>query len=106
MNQHQERAAAVRHLVDGARRSEREGVTYATLDKIGGLLSALAGRADLFPQEEVPLGPDGGIYRLSEDPDHRFALYASAGWVRPAEPPDQHTHRGVISGPCSGAGQA
>ena len=36
------------------------------------------------PRRALPAGrisarADGGIYRLSEDPDHRFALYASAG---------------------------
>src|SRR5262249_61022908 len=98
MNQHQQRAEAVRHLVDEARRLERTGVNYATLEKIGGLLSALARRAELFPQEEFPLGPDGGIYRLSEDPDHRFALYASAGG-RPAKmPPHNHTTWAGIAG--------
>src|SRR5215470_4410993 len=98
MNQHQQRAEAVRHLVDEARRLEKTGVSYATLEKIGGLLSALAGRAELFPLEEFPLGPDGGIYRLSEDPDHRFALYASAGG-RPAKvPPHNHTTWAIIAG--------
>src|SRR5262249_60246764 len=98
MNQHQQRAEAVRHLVDEARRLERTGVNYATLEKIGGLLSALARRAELFPQEEFPLGPDGGIYRLSEDPDHRFALYASAGGPGKKVPPHNHTTWAGIAG--------
>ena len=46
MNLHQERAAAVRHLVDEARLIEKAGVTRANLDKIGVLLSSLASRAD------------------------------------------------------------
>src|SRR5882757_5248557 len=98
MNQHQERTAAVRHLVDEAKRIEKAGVTTASLDKIGGLLSSLAGRADLFPQDEFPLGPDGGIYRLSEDPDHRFALYASAGGAGKKVPPHNHTTWAIIAG--------
>src|SRR4051812_36047688 len=98
MNLHQERAAAVRRLVDEARRIEKAGVTTANLDKIGGLLSSLAGRADLFPQDEFPLGPDGGIYRLSEDPDHRFALYASAGGPGKKVPPHNHTTWAIIAG--------
>ena len=77
---------------------EKTGVTTATLDKIGGLLSELAGRADLFPQDEFPLGPDGGIYRLSEDPDHRFALYASAGGPGKKVPPHNHTTWAIIAG--------
>ena len=98
MNQHQERTAAVRHLVDEARRIEQNGVNYATLEKIGGLLSSLANRADLFPQDEFPLGADGGIYRLSEDPDHRFALYASAGGAGKKVPPHNHTTWAIIAG--------
>ena len=42
MTLHQERAAAVRRLIDEARTIEKSGVTYANLDKIGGLLSSLA----------------------------------------------------------------
>jgi rhodanese-related sulfurtransferase/predicted metal-dependent enzyme (double-stranded beta helix superfamily) len=98
MNQHHERAAAVRQLVDQARAIEQIGVNYATLEKIGGLVASLASRADLFPQDEFPLGPDGGIYRLSEDPDHRFALYASAGGAGKKVPPHNHTTWAVIAG--------
>ena len=98
MNLHQQRALAVRHLVDEARRIEGEGVTRQTLEKIGGLISKLASRAELFPQEEFPLGADGGIYRLSEDPDHRFALYASAGGAGKKVPPHNHTSWAIIAG--------
>jgi rhodanese-related sulfurtransferase/predicted metal-dependent enzyme (double-stranded beta helix superfamily) len=98
MNQHQERSRAVRQLVDEAREIEKAGVTPATLDKIGGLVAKLAGRADLFPQDEFPLGADGGIYRLSEDPNHRFALYASAGGPGKKVPPHNHTTWAVIAG--------
>lgn len=98
MTLHQERAAAVRRLIDEARQIEKGGVTYANLDKIGGLLASLASRADLFPQEEFPLGADGSIYRLSEDPDHRFALYASAGGAGKKVPPHNHTTWAIIAG--------
>ena len=95
---YQERSHAVRRLVDQAREIEKTGVTHANLDKIGGLLADLARRADLFPQDEFPLGSDGGIYRLSEDPDHRFALYASAGGPGKKVPPHNHTTWAVIAG--------
>src|SRR5215470_13977941 len=98
MNLHQQRAEAVRHLVDEARRIEKTGVSHATLEQIGGLLGALASRAELFPQAEFPLGADGGIYRLSEDADHRFALYASAGGRPMKVPPHNHTTWAVIAG--------
>ena len=98
MSLHQERAAAVRQLVDQARGLEKNGVTRATLDQIGVLLASLARRAELFPQAEFPLGPDGGIYRLSEDPDHRFALYASTGGAGKKVPPHNHTTWAIIAG--------
>ncbi|HZP98049.1 MAG TPA: rhodanese-like domain-containing protein [Reyranella sp.] len=95
---HRERAEAVRHLVAEAREIEKGGITYATLDKIGGLLASLARRTELFPQDEFPLGADGGIYRLSEDPDHRFTLYASAGGAGKKVPPHNHTTWAIIAG--------
>lgn len=98
MNLYQERAAAVRRLIDEARTIEKDGVTRASLEKIGGRLSSLASRAELFPQEEFPLGAEGGIYRLSEDPDHRFALYASAGGPGKKVPPHNHTTWAIIAG--------
>ncbi len=98
MTMYEERAAAVRQLVDQARAIEKSGVTPANLEKIGGLLANLARRADLFPRDEFPLGPDGGIYRLSEDPDHRFALYASAGGPGKKVPPHNHTTWAIIAG--------
>ncbi|HEX9555062.1 MAG TPA: rhodanese-like domain-containing protein, partial [Reyranella sp.] len=88
----------VRQLVDQARRIEQGGMSTTTLEKIGGLLASLASRADLFPQDEFPLGADGGIYRLSEDPDHRFALYASAGGAGKKVPPHNHTTWAIIAG--------
>ena len=98
MTLHQERAAAVQRLVDETRAIEKAGVTRANLEKIGGLLAVLAGRAELFPQEEFPLGADGGIYRLAEDPDNRFALYASAGLEGKLVQPHNHTTWAVIAG--------
>ena len=98
MTMHRDRAAAVRRLIDDARAIEKGSVTYASLDRIGGLLAALARRAELFPQGEFPLGADGGIYRLSEDPDHRFALYASAGGAGKKVPPHNHTTWAIIAG--------
>jgi rhodanese-related sulfurtransferase/predicted metal-dependent enzyme (double-stranded beta helix superfamily) len=98
MTLHQERATAVQRLVDETRAIEKAGVTRANLEKIGGLLASLAARADLFPQDEFPLGADGGIYRLAEDPDHRFALYASAGGPGKKVPPHNHTTWAIIAG--------
>ena len=98
MKVHQERAEAVKHLVEQARAIEKAGVTYTNLGKIGDMLAALARRAELFPADEFPLGSDGGIYRLAEDPDHRFALYASAGGPGKKVPPHNHTTWAIIAG--------
>ncbi|MBS0520147.1 MAG: hypothetical protein JSR90_15740 [Proteobacteria bacterium] len=98
MTLHQQRADAVRQFIDRAREIEKSGVTRANLEQIGGLLAALASRAELFPLEEFPLGADGGIYRLSEAPDHRFALYASTGGAGKKVPPHNHTTWAIIAG--------
>jgi len=98
MSLHRERSRAVRQLVDQAREIDKQGVSHAALDRIGGLLAGLARRTELFPHDEFPLGADGGIYRLSEDADHRFALYASAGGTVKKVPPHNHTTWAVIAG--------
>jgi len=62
-------------------------------------LIGLASRTDLFPAEHFPcLEGVGSIFRLSEDPDRRFALYASAGMPGKGAPPHNHTTWAVISG--------
>jgi rhodanese-related sulfurtransferase len=46
----------------------------------------------------VPEGKHGEIYRLSEDADRRFALYASAGRPGKSQPPHNHTTWAAIAG--------
>ena len=77
-----QRAAAVAATIAAIRGIEAElGVTPAALDRIRETLIALATRTELFPDASfpIPAGAVGRAYRLAEDPDHRFALYASAG---------------------------
>jgi rhodanese-related sulfurtransferase/predicted metal-dependent enzyme (double-stranded beta helix superfamily) len=94
-----ERAAATRDMLAKVRDIETgEGVTRESLVKIGQALTGLARRADLFPLAQFPVREDGGIYRISEDPDHRFALYASAGVEGKAVPPHNHTTWACIAG--------
>jgi rhodanese-related sulfurtransferase len=94
-----ERAEAVRHLLAEVRSIETvEGVSMASLDKIGEKLIGLATRTELFPPEHFPIGSDGGIYRVSEDSDHRFTLYASAGKPGKKVPPHNHTTWAIIAG--------
>ncbi|HUN52019.1 MAG TPA: hypothetical protein VMU42_12915, partial [Candidatus Sulfotelmatobacter sp.] len=52
-----------------------------------------------FPPEVfAPVDPKGTIYRLSEDADHRFAMYASCSEPGRSTPPHDHTTWAVIAG--------
>jgi rhodanese-related sulfurtransferase/predicted metal-dependent enzyme (double-stranded beta helix superfamily) len=94
------RAQAVAETVARVREIEREkGVTQAALAEIKSLIIELAARSELFPSAHFPVrGGAGAIYRLAEDPDRRFALYASAGVPGKAQPPHNHTTWAVIAG--------
>ncbi len=94
-----ERAAAVRETLAQVRAIELgEGVSPESLAKIGEALVGLATRTELFPLDQFPVRAEGGVYRVSEDPDHRFALYASAGKAGKLVPPHNHTTWAVIAG--------
>ena len=60
---------------------EAMGVGNDSLKKIGSELIELASDKSLFPRTHFPVYDSGEsvVYRLSEDEDHRFALYASVG---------------------------
>jgi rhodanese-related sulfurtransferase/predicted metal-dependent enzyme (double-stranded beta helix superfamily) len=95
------RAAAVGSAVERIKRLEAAGgVTRETLERIKGVAIELAAQTELFPPEHFPIlaGSHGAVYRLSEDRDRRFALYASAGVAGRAQPPHNHTTWAVISG--------
>jgi len=81
---------------------ESDGVNRDALEKIRYVLLELAGQRSLFPIEDFPIdtATDGNsvIYRLSEDADHRFALYASAALPGKGVPPHNHTTWAVIVG--------
>ena len=95
-----ERAAAVASAVEQIKRLEAGGVTRETLERVKAVVIDLASRTELFPPEHfpVPAGSHGAIYRLSEERDRRFALYASAGIAGKAQPPHNHTTWAIISG--------
>jgi rhodanese-related sulfurtransferase/predicted metal-dependent enzyme (double-stranded beta helix superfamily) len=97
----EERRVAIEGALAAVRRIEAErGVTPAALDAIKPVLIALASRAELFPTAHFPLtaAGEGRVFRLAEDPDRRFALYASAGTPGKAQPPHNHTTWAVIAG--------
>jgi len=82
---------------------QREGVTRASLAKIRDRLIALAAHAELFDAQDFP-PPEGGgerkscLYRLSEDPDHRFALYLNSSLGGYGTPAHNHTTWAAIVG--------
>jgi len=100
----QERAREVSAAVADVREIEKhEGVTPQSLQKIKSRLLQLAARSDLFTLEDFPPPPPGGkrsscLYRLSEDADHRFALYANSACGQYDTPAHNHTTWAVIVG--------
>ena len=98
----QQRNEAVAGTIADIRAIEQaQGVTPAALDAIKGVLLKLAARRELFPEDHFPVGADDGnsvVYRLSEDDDHRFALYASTALPGKDVYPHNHTTWAVIVG--------
>src|SRR4051812_16223353 len=74
---------------------ERDGVTRDSLEKIKQRLIRLAARTDLFPASDFPPPQPGGkrnscLYRVSEDGDHRFALYVNSSFGSYGTPAHNH----------------
>lgn len=96
-----QRKEAVATVVDRIREIEKEqGVTREALQEIREVLYRLAARKEIFPEEDFP--PDKQrdgyfpLYRMSEDPDHRFAMYMSVSVGEKNTPPHDHTTWAVI----------
>jgi len=104
MNRKDERSRLIASAVADVRAIEaREGVTRESLAHIQARLAKLAERTDLFTLDDLPPPKPGDrrsscLYRLSEDDDHRFALYANTGNGRYASPVHNHTTWAVIVG--------
>jgi predicted metal-dependent enzyme (double-stranded beta helix superfamily) len=82
---------------------KRDGVTREALEKIKQRLMLLAARDDLFTASDYPPPEPGGkrnscLYRISEDADHRFALYANSSMGNYGTPAHNHTTWAVIVG--------
>ena len=78
----QARDTAIADTMTSIRAIEQDGpINYDTLKAIRAELITLADDKSLFPRDQFPLTETGesAIYRLSEDVDHRFALYGSTG---------------------------
>gem|GEM_PF-67859 len=95
------RRQAVSGVIAEIRRIEAaQGATLPALEAIKQTLLKLAARRELFPPASFPRERDAqgynAIYRLSEDPDHRFALYMSTARPGKKVPPHNHTTWAVI----------
>ena len=99
-----ERASAIGEAVADIRAIEaKDGVTRAALERMKARLGRLAARTDLFTLEDYPPPPPGDertatLYRISEDDDHRFALYANVARGGVRSPAHNHTVWAVIVG--------
>jgi predicted metal-dependent enzyme (double-stranded beta helix superfamily) len=96
-----ERNAMIRSTIARVRTIEKDqGVSREALEDIKAAMLELAAHQELFPEEDfVPEQDDKGnfaIYRLSEDDDHRFALYMSTSIGEKHVPPHDHTTWAVI----------
>ena len=97
----EQRNQAVAETVDRVRLIEQQhGVNYEALGKIRNELIELTRDKELFPRSSFPINDDGGsaVYRISEDSDPRYALYASVGAAGKSVPPHNHTTWAVIVG--------
>lgn len=99
-----DRARAVAETVDKIREVERtKGLTRQSVEEFKQLLLALAARTELFPLADFPHPEPGAkrssaLYRLSEDDDNRFALYANSARSGVDTPAHNHTTWAVIVG--------
>lgn len=95
-----ERMRLVRETIARVRRIAEPAIDRDRLARIREELMALAARRDLFPVEEFPPieGGNSSMYRLSEDADHRYALYVVAPPAGGFAPPHDHATWAVIAG--------
>jgi predicted metal-dependent enzyme (double-stranded beta helix superfamily) len=104
MERANERKREIEAAVADVRAIERHhGVTRESLEKIKQRLNRLAARQELFSAEDFPPPAPGGklkscLYRVAEDPDHRFALYVNASLGGHGTPAHNHTTWAVIVG--------
>lgn len=99
-----ERRTAVAGAVERVRRIvAEEGESGAALDRIVEVLCDFSSSVELFRFEDFPLpergsGTDNCLYRLSEDADHRFALYVNVSHPGKNSAPHNHTTWAAVAG--------
>jgi predicted metal-dependent enzyme (double-stranded beta helix superfamily) len=100
----QARTDAVTAAMDDIRQIEADhGMTREGVGAIRDRLVALSAQRDLFPLEDFPApGPDDDsnsfMYRLAQDSDDRYALYAQASRGQVETPVHNHTTWAVVVG--------
>lgn len=100
----EERRRAVSESVERIKKkASGQQLSKAVLGEIRDELIALARRKELFSIDDFPPPPADSkrrncLYRLSEDPDHRFALYLNVASGSVNAPPHDHTTWAVIIG--------
>lgn len=98
------RTTAVEAAMDDIRRIEAElGVTRDGVEAIRDRLIELSAERELFPPEDFPAPPadeqsTSYMYRLAQDADDRFALYAQSNRGHVETPPHNHTTWAVVVG--------
>ncbi|WP_170135062.1 rhodanese-like domain-containing protein [Acuticoccus kandeliae] len=100
MSAMQARYDAVMQFMDAVKSKVGNGKpSREDLESIGAALHGLAQRKELFPPEEFTVDADrlACDFRLAEDRDHRFALYASASRPNRATPPHNHETWAIIA---------
>ena len=99
-----ERQAAIAECMNDIRAIEADlGVTHAGVEAIRDRLVQLTEQAELFSMEAFPPptadDPVGSrLYRIAQDDDDRFALYANASRGGVASPVHNHTTWAVVVG--------
>ena len=100
----EQRADQVAETVAAIRAIEAaEGLNRESLDKMRDALVEMARHRDLFTLDDFPPPPEGEdlkscLYRLSEDDDHSYALYANVARAGVNSPVHDHTVWAVIVG--------
>jgi predicted metal-dependent enzyme (double-stranded beta helix superfamily) len=104
MTRAETRSNAVKQTVERIREIEKsQGIDRNSLENIKSELIALAKKTALFGLHgfSAPAAEDKDtscLYRLSEDEDHRFALYLQVSDGAVSTPPHNHTTWAVIAG--------
>ena len=103
MTRAEERTREIDAAIADIRRIEANGMSRDTLERMKQRLIKLAARTDLFDPADFPPPAPGGkrnscLYRLAEDQEHRYALYANSSSGVYGTPAHNHTTWAVIVG--------